>query len=177
MQLDAAQRTTLRNDIQNSTDPAVIAARGNGADIGRDDTTLAAIYNAPSSKVVWRTDVARADIYHQTSVAALAGGTPTTWNWTTYKSQNVSEQNAWVQMFMGDLADFSLANLRAGVDAIFSGSGAPAAQRAHVAAIAKRYATRAEALYTTGDGSVATPATLGPQGALTPSDIGAAFQG
>lgn len=136
------------------------AANGTGS-----DEALAAYFNADTvTFVVWRTNVTRAEIYHRTS----ADGT--TWNWTTYKNQSIAEQNAWVQMFMGDQADFSLPNLRSGVDAIFSGSGAPATQRAHVAAIAKRSATRAEKTLAAGTGTSASPATMTFQGQVSSSE-------
>ena len=138
----------------------------------RRDDLIAEAFNAIASPAfyVWRTDVTRAEIYHQTSAQG------TTWSWTTYKAQNVTEQNAWTQMFMGEVADFSLPNLRAGVEAIFSGTGAPLAQRTHVANIAKRKARRAEKLFSEtsgGNGAVGTPATMTWQGLLTTSDISA----
>lgn len=70
MALTTAQRAALRTDINNSTDPAVIAARGNGADIGRDDTTLVAIYNANAAGPVkaWRTDVSSRDLFESMNI-------------------------------------------------------------------------------------------------------------
>jgi hypothetical protein len=133
---------------------------------GLGEDAIAVYYNAASASIVWRTDVTRAEIYHQTSNEG------TTWNWTTYKSQSVTEQNAWTQMFMGDVANFSLPNLRAGVDAIFSGAGASAAQRAHVAAIAKRAARRVEALATNPiGGTMQTPSVLTFEGTVSAQDI------
>lgn len=117
--------------------------------------------NTASSFVVWRTNVTRAEIYHSTS------GEGTTWNWTTYKNQSASEQNAWVQIFMGDQANFGLANLRAGVDAIFSGAGAAATQRSHISAVAKRAGTRAEQSLASGTGSTVSPGTLSHEGQLS----------
>src|SRR5687767_15112605 len=87
---------------------------------------------------VWLTNVSRADLYHKPSPAGSS------WNWNTYKAQSVTEQNAWVQMFMGDFADFSLANLRSGVAAIFQGSQAQNDQRDHCLAVGRRAANRAE---------------------------------
>lgn len=168
MDLTIEQGATLRDDIIESTDPDVVAARGGGV-VGRNDTELARLYNLASAKIVWRTNVTRAELYHQVSAEG------TSWNWTTYKAQSVTEQNAWTQMFMGDEANFSLDNLRAGVDAIFSGAGGPAAQRAHVSAVAKRPATRAEALFTTGTGTLASPGKLVVEGTLTPADVGRAM--
>ena len=173
MQLTEPQLATLKAAILASADPAVIAAIG-GGQVGRNDTELARLYNQQAASYVWRTDVQRAEIYHQTSAQGTA------WNWTTYKAQNVTEQNAWTQMFMGDTADFSLPNLRAGVEAIFSGAGAPALQRTHVSNIAKRFALKAEAIFVTGGvGTFADPATLSPTaiGEVTIDEIGRAFQG
>lgn len=115
--------------------------------------------------VVWRSNVSRSDIYNATSPEA------TTWNWTTYKAQSVAEQNAWTQMFMGDRADFSQVNLRAGVSAIF---GAANPQTAHILAIAKRSATYAEKILAAGTGTVLSPAKMGYEGALTAADVEAA---
>lgn len=141
----------------------------------RIDNALALYMNGLTSFVVWRHNVTRAELYHQTSDAALAGGSPTTWNWTTYKNQSATEQNAWTQMFMGDQADFTLANLRAGVDAIFSGAGAPATQRAHIAAIAKRYISRAEFAFKSGAGTVAAPGDTSFRGTVSHNDVSQAL--
>jgi hypothetical protein len=157
-----AQLTTLRAAIFASANPAVIAARQTN-----DDTGLAALYNLPSTYVAWRTDVTRAQIYHSTSDEG------TTWDWTKYVSQSLSEQNAWVQIFMGDQANFSLDNLRAGVNKIFSGAGS-AAQRAHIAAIAKRQATEAEKVFATTGGGVGTtqlPGKMTWEGAVSPQNM------
>ena len=156
------QLTTLRAAIFASVNPAVIAARQS-----LDDTALAALYNLPSTYVAWRTDVTRAQIYHGTSDDG------TTWDWTKYVSQSLSEQNAWVQIFMGDQANFSLDNLRAGVDKIFSGAGS-AAQRTHIAAIAKRKATEAEKVFASsggGVGAAALPGKMSWQGTVTAQDM------
>lgn len=157
-----AQLTTLRAAIFASINPAVVAARQIA-----DDTALAALYNLPSTYVAWRTDVTRAQVYHGTSDEG------TTWDWTKYISQSLSEQNAWVQIFMGDQANFALDNLRAGVDKIFSGAGS-AAQRAHIAAIAKRKATEAEKVFATTGGGVGTtqlPGKMTWEGTVSPQNM------
>jgi hypothetical protein len=89
---------------------------------------------------VWRESITRFDVHHQT------GPDGTTWNWATYKTQGVAEQNAWTLMFMGDVGPVGLVNFRAGVLAIFSGTGAPLAQRTHVFAVGRRRATVAQKL-------------------------------
>lgn len=153
--LTAGQQTTVRAFACADTGtarPLMLAG---------DATSLRVWLNTAGTFIVWRTNVTRADIYHSTSAEG------TTWNWTTYKGQAVAEQNAWTQMFMGDVANFALPNLRAGVDAIFSGAGAPATQRAQVAAVAKRASTRAEQSLASGTGTTGTPGTMTYEGLLT----------
>jgi len=112
--------------------------------------------------------VTREEIYNSTSPDA------TTWNWTTYKNQSATEQNAWTQMFMGDRANFAQANLRAGIAAIFTGSAQANAQRDHCLAMGRRKATIAEKLFSSGTGSSTTPATMGFEGNLTFGQVGQA---
>lgn len=150
MALTTAQKSALKAFVE--ADSALNAMRLDGNYDG-----MAEGLNAVASPAwtVWRTVVTRAEIYHRVSLEG------TSWNWTTYKNQSVAEQNAWVQMFMGDEADFSLPNLRSGISAIFAGSAQANAQRDHVLATGKRSATVYEKVLSTGAGSVATPATLG----------------
>lgn len=135
---------------------------------GDGNFCLARVYarTAAPDFFVWRTNVSRADIYN---------GNPqpenSFWNWTTYKNQGVAEQNAWVQMFMGDQADFSKANVRAGVAAIFTGSAQANAQRDHVLATGRRLANRFERVFATGVGSIAAPGTLVFEGTVSPGVI------
>ena len=124
---------------------------------------------------VWRSDVSRADIY--------AGAN---WDWTIYKNQAVGEQNAWVQMFMGDKCNMGLLNFRVGVSKIFTGSAGANAQRDHVFASSKRSATLAEKLLAVAvlappansgndilqpRGSTGNPDVLGFEGLLTTQDV------
>lgn len=162
-----AEIAILRTKLLAETNPAIVAARD-----ARNDTECANLLNALTTSVVWRNDVTRAEIYHGTTEATLAGGTPTTWNWTTYKNQSVPEQNAWVQMFMGESADFTLPNLRAAVGAIF---GAANAQTTHVAATAKRFARKAETYFISGSATVGSPAVPTWTGMVTIDDIGRAL--
>lgn len=136
----------------NPTATALVAA-GNTSGLRSLLNALA----APAFKV-WRKNVQRAEIYHQVSAEG------TSWSWTTYKAQSVAEQNSWTQMFMGDEADFSLPNLRLGVENIF---GVNNAQTTHVKAIAKRDATVAEKMLAVGTGSLAVPAVLVIQGEVS----------
>jgi len=155
MALTPAQKQTLKTNIQATPEANALYVDGNL-------DGLAAYYNVVASPDfwVWRTNVSRADIYNLTSPAA------STWNWTTYKNQGVAEQNAWVQMFMGDLADFSKTNLRDGVAAIFTGSAQANAQRDHVLATGRRLSNRLEQVFANGTGSSASPGTMVVEGAL-----------
>ena len=114
---------------------------------------------------VWRTSVSRADLYSATSPNG------TTWNWTTFKNQSATEQGAWREMFMGDRADFSKPNVRAGVAAIFTGSAQANEQRDHCLAIGRRLANRLEKLFATGTGSTSVPATMVIEGSLEATDV------
>jgi hypothetical protein len=160
MQLTLVQKQTLKASILASE----LAAQPNN-DVGNQ--VIADAYNLAASPAyrAWRTSVSRAEIYNRTSLDG------TTWDWTIYKGQSVTEQGAWVQMFMGDQADFSQANLRGGVAKIF---GAANAQTAHVLAIGQRLMTRVEKLFaaaTVGGsgtrGSSANPDTFVIEGLLT----------
>lgn len=64
------QLTTLKAHILASTDPAVVAARGNGADIGRNDTELARLYNLPASPTTaaWLREASARQIFEATNV-------------------------------------------------------------------------------------------------------------
>ena len=100
-----AEILILRTKLQAETNPAIVAARD-----ARNDTECANLLNAATASVIWRNNVTRAEIYPRASDATLAGGSATTWNWTTYKQQSVTEQGAWTQMFMGESADFTPAS-------------------------------------------------------------------
>lgn len=157
MILTSAQKTAVRNAIL--ADPGVATMFTDGNTSG-----VADYMNAPASPAfsVWRTSVSRAEIYNETSPDA------TSWSWLSYKGQAVAEQNAWVQMFMGDAADFSKPNLRAGVASIF---GAANAQTAHVLAMGRRLASRFEKILATGTGTAASPGTMVVEGPITAEDV------
>lgn len=173
MQLTLAQKQALKADINASE----VAGEPNN-DTG--NAVILAAYNALASPDywVWRTSVSRADVYNAQNDLTVSGAQTGFWSWTTYKNQGATEQNAWVQMFMGDLADFSKKNLRDGVTAIFTGSAQATAQRDHVLAIGRRLATRCEKLFSVdtpgsgaGRGTAADPDTLTLEGLLTLTNI------
>lgn len=163
MALTPQQLPALKAAILAETDQAFVALRS-----ANDEGGMAAWYNAESTAYCWRTNVSRVEIYNRTSDAA------TTWSWTFYKNQSVAEQNAWVQMFMGDQADFSQDNLRGGIAVIFT--SASAANAAHALAIGKRLATRGENLFKSGTGTLQVPGKFGWQGLITAQDISDALR-
>lgn len=159
--LTPSQLTTLRNAI--AADPGLntIPQTPDGAFAVADALNGLA---APDFWV-WRTNVSRSDIYNSLSVDS------SNWNWTTYKNQGVSEQNAWVQMFMGDLVNFAQDNVRAGIAAIFTGSAQANQQRDHCLAVGRRKANRVEKLFAVGTGSAVSPAKMGFEGTITYTDV------
>lgn len=162
--LTPAQLPTLKAAILAETTPAFVALRQ-----ANDEQGMANWYNAASTFICWRTSVSRAEIYNLTSAEA------TNWSWAFYKTQAAVEQNAWTQMFMGDQADFSQDNLRAGIAIIFT--SASAVNATHALAIGKRLATRGERVFATGTGTLLTPGKFGSfQGLLTAQDISDALR-
>ena len=159
--LTPAQQQILKNDI--NANPA-LASLPNNSDSSAFIADEYAKIAAPDF-FVWRTNVRPAEIYHLTSPEA------TTWSWTTYKNQTIAEQNAWVQMFMGDEGNFALPNFRSGINAIFTGTGAAQAQREHCLAIGKRRANLGEKLLATGPGTQVVPATMTFQGEFSTDEI------
>lgn len=166
MPLTAAQKTLLKTAIL--ADPGVSQLYLDGNTSG-----VADYLNVTASPAfwVWRTDVSRQDVYTAQNDLPVSGAQTGFWSWTTYKNQAATEQNAWTQMFMGDLANFSRQNVRDGVASIFTGSAAANAQRDHCLAVGRRLATRAEKILASGTGSTATPAVMGFEGAITPTDV------
>lgn len=111
----------------------------NAAALSDDAAALALNASANPSYWAWRTSVSRAEVYNLTS------DLPSNWDWTFYKNQSATEQNAWVQMFMGDVADFSKNNLRGGIAKIFTAGSS--ANRDHAFAIGRRLVSVLEKLF------------------------------
>src|SRR5574343_738899 len=162
MPLTSTQRAALRNDINNSTDPAVVAARGNGANIGRDDTTLCAIYNANAAGPVkaWRTSVEGRELFESMNIS---------------KYDNITQagkREAWRLMLDFAPVDFTRNKNRKAVTDIWG-----AADAAGILADCLENASRAEVLF---GGSTATESTVSGLvrewvGDLTIEDMGRAM--
>lgn len=163
MNLTPAQQATLRAYILGQSDLVAI--------IGSvDQLTTALNINAVPNFWVWRKSVSRNNIYTEQNDLSVPIDDKF-WNWTTYKNQGVSEQNAWVQMFMQDVTDFSAQNVRDGIAKIFTGSAAATAQRNHILAIGRRLASRVERVFQTGAGTTANPDILVTEGPITQNEV------
>jgi hypothetical protein len=166
MPLTDTQKQTLKADIAANTatvpwqgTPTAINTLPDNSDA---NFAIAGWYNqtaAPSWRV-WRTNVPVKDCKKATT-------------WTEYIGRSQGERDAWGFMLSNGILDASDPNVRQGILDIFSGpSGANT--RAALTAIAKRDATRAEKLFSTGTGADANPATMGFEGALSYQDVGSA---
>lgn len=201
MPLNASQLATLKTNIlaNTSTIPAGMANAGAFVgvqikDIPNDsdgNLAVATWYNLVASPGywVWQSAVNRTTIYHSTT------DLPSVFDWQTFKNQSVTEQNAWVQMFMGDAAPFHKIALRNGVFNIFSGSANQNAQRAHIFAAARRLAKNIEKLFSAAPGTeggispvanngntlghalggTTNPAILSYEGSVTAQDVNSAL--
>lgn len=164
--LTAPQRAALKTAIQGSTDTNTLYVDGNL-------DGLRALLNSDASPVfwVWRTNVERREIYSRQNDLPISGAQTGFWEWDTFKAQALTEQGTWKEMFMFDTLDFSKVNNRNGVIKIFTGAGAPTAQRDHVLAIGRRPATRLERVFATGTGTTATPGTMVVEGPIEVSEL------
>jgi hypothetical protein len=153
--LTTAQLTTLKAAILAETDATFVDYRSQGA-TGAMANWLNQITNP--AWIVWRTDVSPneyRDAITWTEVDALTTGSKyRIWEWLT--------------MSMTAPIDFSRLNVRQGLQDCWASN---TTTRASLLVVAKRTATRAEKLFSTGTGTTATPATLGFEGSLSPDDI------
>src|SRR5262245_17630183 len=110
MALTQEQLTLLKTDI------AAHPVWGQMAHTGDNAYAIAAAYNQPASPDFWvyRTSLGEKEIYEATSSES------TTWNWTTYMAQTVTERDAWVLMFRPGGINPALPQARTGITQIFS---------------------------------------------------------
>jgi hypothetical protein len=152
--LTPAQLTTLKAAILAESDATFVGYRDQGA-----TGLMAQWFNSPASPAwtVWRTDV-QPDEYRDaitwTEVDALTAGKARIWDWLTQQ--------------MSAPINFGRLNVRQGLQDCWASN---TTTRANLLAIAKRAATRAEKLFSTGTGSAASPATMTVEGSISPDDI------
>lgn len=153
--LTTQQVATLRTDILASELSAQCVPTGDGP------FNIATAYNLAKSPAftVWKSSVPTSQVGIAMNSTELAGLTTA----NTNRLQVLA-------MFSGGSFNPSNANVRAGFDDIYSGAGGTTT-RAALAVLWKRLATRQEALFATGTGSDAVPATLVVEGALTVADV------
>ena len=154
MALTDAQYTALANDIRSNTDQAVIDALAI-----RNDTELTRLYNLDSAFWVWRSNVPPEEYMTAldwTEVDNMSAGKARVWDWATqYQTAPLDATNA---------------NLRAGIASAF-----PANTQAALTAVAKRFASVFEELYTTGTGSNGDPGIAVVEGPLSLFDLSKAL--
>lgn len=164
--LTNAQLLTLKNDILADPVLSTFPPHEDGA------FAILALYNVTATPDfwVWRTQVPKDEIVGVTTAEG------TVWSWTIFINRSQGERDGWRAMINGaESLNFSLANVRQGLQDIFSGAGG-AAQRTHLFTIGRRKATRIEKLFATGTGSTASPALMQFEGSLTVQEIQTARQ-
>jgi hypothetical protein len=142
---------------------------------GYEDQVIADAMNAINSPDfwVWRTKVTKEEITGMVSI----DGTSFTWTGNGFIGRTVQELLAWQELFstVDGTVNPSLPHMRAAFADIFSGTGNAASNRAHLAVVGRRKATRFERLFATGTGSAPSPGVLMLEGELDYLDIARAF--
>jgi hypothetical protein len=162
MILTEQQLQTLKTNILASIDQAVIDARQL-----RNDTELARLYNLPSNPavIIWRSSVSQDEI--------MQNG----FDWVRVDNLSVGKARIWEWLFANSQRSINptRSNVRSGIAECWRGTAADLAVQAVVLGHCKRTATRAEALFVTGTGSDASPATPSFEGVIDIADVGAAM--
>lgn len=155
--LTTAQLTTLAAAIAAEADAEFVALRNAGA-----TGAMAEWLNQDSTFVVWRSEVS-VDEYRDalvwTEVDALTAGKARIWEWVT--GQMTLPLQASKAPVRQGLADCWASNTTT---------------RTNLLAVAKRPASKAEALFASGTGTTASPGNLGWEGPLRNEDVVAALE-
>ena len=150
MPLTTAQKVTLKADI---VAKQAVAQPLFGV---TNEQVIADYYNAaPGTFIVWKSSVELAHVGAAFNSVELAG-------LSTANTNRLQVMAA----YSGGVFSPALADMRAGFDSIYSGAGG-ALTRAALLALWKRAARRVEALFATGTGTDAAPATLVYEDQLT----------
>lgn len=155
MPLTTAQATTLKADIAANLDLSAIPNSYDGA------LDIARLYNleAAPAFTVWKTNVPIGTVGKAFNGAELAGLT----------TANQSRLQT-IAHYLIDGVNPSLLDNRMFFDDVFSGTGG-ATTRASLLAVWKRPATRIEKLFSTGTGTVLSPATMTLEGTISYQDV------
>jgi len=155
--LTPEQQLTLKAAIL--ADPALAALEPSSNAIN----TIIEAYKAPASPefTVWRTSVSQDEImqngFDWVRVDNLSVGKARIWEWLFYNADRAINP--------------SKSNVRAGIAECWKGTAADLAVQAVVLGHCKRAANRLEALFATGTGSLADPATLVVQGDVSYNEV------
>jgi hypothetical protein len=161
--LSASQGQALKADIAANTNtvsfggtPVAINALPNNDDA---NFAIADWYNLTASPawVVWRSNIPTKDV----KLAIV---------WTEYIARSQGERDAFEFMLSNGTINGADANIRQGIQDVFSGPSG-ATTRANLTALAKRSATNAEKLYSTGAGTDGSPATVTREGPISFQDV------
>lgn len=152
--LTPSQLSILNTSI--TSDPALNELVAN-----KDATLIANYYNVIASPdyTVWVTNVSVDEIMREIM------------DWARVDNLTVGKSRIWDWMSRLGRFDSSKANIRAGIDAAWVGTAADLAVRAAIYTHCKRLATRAEKLFSTGTGSVPSPATMEHEGNIYDLDV------
>jgi hypothetical protein len=162
--LTLAQCAVLSTDILTTNQSEFAQAVTDG-----NHPAIAAAYNANAAPDywVWKTSLTKKEIVETTTEDA------TSFSYTIHIGRSQGERDTWTTV-IPDPMNPSLLNLRQGFADIYSGAGGTA-QRAHLLAIARKRATRAQKLLLTpaggSPGSTGNPQTLVYAGAVDNFDI------
>ena len=154
-----AQLATLKAAILAETDSALVALR-----TANDETGMANWYNADSTKICWKSKVNIDEI--------MRNGM----DWARVDNLSVGKARIWDWMGRLGTIDPSKPNIRSGIDATWVGTSADLVVRAAVYVHCKRTATKAEALFTTGVGSDASPAVFDWEGFVNAQTVSDALR-
>ena len=147
MALTTEQLHVFRAALLAETDPDLVFRRDNGQ-AGR----VAEWYNqvGANAPIVWKTSLQLEEI------------TSNGFDWVRVDNLSVGKARIWEWMFGSENKSInpSKPNIRAGIAEVWKGTAADLAVQATVLNHCKRPATRIEALYAAGSGTMAAPATL-----------------
>lgn len=165
-QLSGPQLAQLKAAINNTPEWSALPNNDDGA------FALAAILNQTAAPdfIVIKSSLSRHDILTGTSLES----TVFTWTGGAYITRSQGERDAFREIFNSTgTVDPRPPSITAAFLDIFSGAGG-ATNRAHITAMSKRKARAGEKIFATGAGTLANPATLTFEGALSPTDVSTA---
>lgn len=153
--LTPAQQATLKADILADPAFAKIPLTGDGA------WAIATEYNKVSAPAfyVWRTNVQADEI--------MRNGM----DWTQVDNLSVGKARIWDWMTKLGTINAAKPNIRAGIDACWTGTAPMLAVRTAIYLHLNRAATRFEKLFATGAGTTVTPAVMTIEGDVSYQDV------